>query len=313
MAFCRARFAAGSGPPSRAATISARESFEKSWPRFLSAAPFLCLIELHLLCPDMTLLLHQLEEPLVHARVVGQLRVERRDEQAALAEEHRLAVELGQHLDLRTALDDARRADEHPAQRPLLAGELKIRLEARDLAAVRVAGDLDVEETEVLAVEQDHPGTGSEHRPGESADRVLEPVEPDEAHDRGRLAAGDHEPVELLELLRLAHLDRFRAEVPEHGRVLAEVALHRQDADSRGFAHALDSSPGAIHTGSSDVQSAYAREKRGSAAHSTHSGPADENRRPPDLLALRSRRRGRASPPRRRDSRAQCRKAGARR
>src|SRR5438874_4260882 len=148
MAFCRARFAAGSGPPSRAATISARESFEKSWPRFLSAAPFLCLIELHLLCPDMTLLLHQIEEPLVHARVVGQLRVEGRDEQAALAEEHRLALELGQHLDLRPALDDARRADEHPAERPLLAGELEIRLEARDLAAVRVAGDLDVEQTE---------------------------------------------------------------------------------------------------------------------------------------------------------------------
>ena len=39
----------GSGPPSFAATMIARESFEKSWPRFASAAPFLCLIEHHLL------------------------------------------------------------------------------------------------------------------------------------------------------------------------------------------------------------------------------------------------------------------------
>src|SRR6059058_4707189 len=52
IAFCSARFAAGSGPPSRAATMIARASFEKSLPRLASAAPFLCLIDDHLLCPD---------------------------------------------------------------------------------------------------------------------------------------------------------------------------------------------------------------------------------------------------------------------
>src|SRR5205085_8417463 len=51
-AFWSARFAAGSGPPSRAATMIARVNFEKSLPRFASAAPFLCLIDDHLLCPD---------------------------------------------------------------------------------------------------------------------------------------------------------------------------------------------------------------------------------------------------------------------
>src|ERR671936_2047220 len=91
-AFASARFAAGSDPPSRAATMIARESFEKSLPRLASAAPFLCLIDDHLLCPDMRLLRHQLEEPLVHARVVGQLGVERRDEEAPLPREHRIAV-----------------------------------------------------------------------------------------------------------------------------------------------------------------------------------------------------------------------------
>src|ERR687887_930290 len=83
-AFASARLPAGSGPPSRAATMIARESFEKSLPRFASAAPFLCLIDDHLLCPDTLLLLHQLQEALVHARVVGQLRVERSDEKAPL-------------------------------------------------------------------------------------------------------------------------------------------------------------------------------------------------------------------------------------
>src|SRR5213080_57279 len=53
IAFCSARLPAGSGPPSFAATMIARESFENSLPRFASAAPFLCLIEDHLLCPDI--------------------------------------------------------------------------------------------------------------------------------------------------------------------------------------------------------------------------------------------------------------------
>src|SRR5438552_1647924 len=52
-AFASARFASGSAPPSRAATMIARVNFEKSCPRLASAAPFLCLIDDHLLCPDI--------------------------------------------------------------------------------------------------------------------------------------------------------------------------------------------------------------------------------------------------------------------
>src|SRR5436190_14136557 len=138
IAFWSARFAAGSGPPSRAATMIARASFEKSLPRFASAAPFLCLIELHLLCPDMALLPDEVEKALVDARIVGQLRVERRDEEASFPQQHRLAVQLREHLDLRPDLTNAGRADEHAAQRYTVAGECKVGLEARDLAAVGV-------------------------------------------------------------------------------------------------------------------------------------------------------------------------------
>ena len=100
IAFWSERLPAGSGPPSLAATMIARESFEKSCPRFASAAPFLCLIDDHLLCPDTRLLSNEVEEPLVHARVVRQLGVERRDEEPPVAREHRLAVVLGEHLDV---------------------------------------------------------------------------------------------------------------------------------------------------------------------------------------------------------------------
>src|SRR6476659_3395186 len=111
IAFCRARLASGSAPPSRAATMIARDSFEKSLPRLASAAPFLCLIEDHLLCPDKAFLPHEFQEAPMQARVVGQLRMEGRDEEAALAGEHRMAVDVRQHLDVGADVVDPGRAD----------------------------------------------------------------------------------------------------------------------------------------------------------------------------------------------------------
>src|SRR2546423_9422890 len=82
-AFCNARLPAGSGPPSFAATMIARESLENSLPRFASAAPFLCLIDDHLLCPDTHRLPHGVEKQLVHARIFRQLGMECCNEEAA--------------------------------------------------------------------------------------------------------------------------------------------------------------------------------------------------------------------------------------
>src|SRR5579862_5686182 len=87
IAFCSARLFAGSPPPSFAATMIARDSLEKSLPRFASAAPFLCLIDDHLLCPDNAPLLDEIEEPFVQPRVIGQLRMERGDEEPSLSRE----------------------------------------------------------------------------------------------------------------------------------------------------------------------------------------------------------------------------------
>src|SRR5512141_2682525 len=101
IAFCSARLPVGSPPPSLAAMMIARESFEKSLPRLASAAPFLCLMVDHLLCPDTLLLPDEFEKACVNARVAGQLRVERGDQEAAVAREHRVALDLRQHLDAR--------------------------------------------------------------------------------------------------------------------------------------------------------------------------------------------------------------------
>src|SRR6476646_767777 len=108
IAFASAMFVPGSAPPSFAATMIERESFQKSFPRLASAAPFLCLIVDHLRCPDTLLLMDELQKPFVHARIVGQLRVERRDEDPSLASQHGVPFDLGENSDLGAGVDDPR-------------------------------------------------------------------------------------------------------------------------------------------------------------------------------------------------------------
>src|SRR5205085_2712301 len=52
-AFSSAALAAGSPPPSRAATMIARVSLENCAPRRESTTAFLCLMLAHLECPDI--------------------------------------------------------------------------------------------------------------------------------------------------------------------------------------------------------------------------------------------------------------------
>src|SRR5918995_2097310 len=149
----------------------ARVSLEKSLPRFASTAPFLWRIECHLLCPDTGLLPHQIEEALVNPQVVRQLWVEGGDEVAPVPKEHRLAVELREHVHLRADAGDPGSADEDPPKRRAAVAEFQIGLEARHLAAICVPLDLHVNEPELLPPEQDHARAGSEDGP-------LEPPNP---------------------------------------------------------------------------------------------------------------------------------------
>src|SRR3954454_14811626 len=148
-AVCSARLFRESPPPSFAATMIARVSFEKSLPRFASAAPFLCLIDDHLLCPDIHHLPYLVEKELVDPRVVGQLRMERGDEDPPLPREHRMPVDLRQHLDVRPRVLDPRRSDEHRAHRLVTVADIEVRLEAVHLPPERVAPNGEVAEAEV--------------------------------------------------------------------------------------------------------------------------------------------------------------------
>src|SRR6266849_8438372 len=176
IAFCSARLPDGSPPPSFAATMIARESFEKSLPRFASAAPFLCLIDDHLLCPDTHRLPYLVEKELVDARVVGQLRMERGDEDPALAREHRMAGDLSEHLDSRPGLLDPRRPDEDRAHGLLAVPDVQVGLEASHLAPECVPFGADVHDSEVIPVEQDHPGTCAQDRRLEGPHCLIQPI-----------------------------------------------------------------------------------------------------------------------------------------
>src|SRR3954469_5422174 len=181
IAFCNARLADGSPPPSRAATMIARVSFEKSLPRFASAAPFLCLIDDHLLCPDTGFLPYLVQKELVDARVVGQLRMERGDEDPAVAREHGVPVDLREHLDVRPDLGEPRCADEDRAQRRIAVNDVEVSLERSHLPPERVALGPEIAEPEVVPVEDDHPGAGPEDRRAERAKCLVEPVEQHQA------------------------------------------------------------------------------------------------------------------------------------
>ncbi len=165
------------------------------------------------------------------ARVARQLRVERGDDEPPVAQQHRLTVELGEHLHVRPGVFHARSTDEDAAQRCGVSVEREIGLEARCLPAVRVSLHFDVHEAEVVPVEDDHARARAEHRPRELRDRRVEPVEAHEPHERRRLAAGHDEAIQAFELSGLAHFHNVCAQPPQHRRVLAEIALHGKDAD----------------------------------------------------------------------------------
>src|SRR6266513_5153780 len=102
--------------------------------------------------------------------------MKRGDEEPALAQEDRLAPVLGKHVDVHAGVPETRRADEDTAQRALVAGDAQVGFEARDLPAVGIPLDLDVDQREVVAVEDDHAGARSEYRAAELPHSLVEAV-----------------------------------------------------------------------------------------------------------------------------------------
>ncbi len=104
------------------------------------------------------------------------------------------------------------------------------------LAPEGVPARAHVEHAEVLAIEQDEAGAGTQDRlarAGEVPQRLGEALPLDPERHRRRLAARDHERVETLELLRRPHGPRLRPQLTERSRVCLEVALEGEHPDER--------------------------------------------------------------------------------
>src|SRR5262249_5894056 len=120
------------------------------------------------------------QEKLMEAGLALDLGMERDRHHVALPDGHRMPLDAGQHLDGRAVLRDPRGADEDGMYRP--PGEpldLQLGLERAQLSPEGVAFRHDVEHSEMIPVQHDQAGAGTEHRvagAGEAAQRLSQPL-----------------------------------------------------------------------------------------------------------------------------------------
>ena len=187
----------------------------------------------------------------MEAGLARDLRVEGGAEQVALPHrDHAAVVEGRERLRGRPDRLDDRRADERGVhRRPVEQGDVEVRLERVELVAEGVAPHGHVEAAEGLLVRQrvedavgqhDQPGARAVDRhpvrdPG--AQRLPQPERAGELVHHRRLAAGDDQPGDPVELALAPHRHRLGAERREHREVLAEVALEGEDPDRAGRRH----------------------------------------------------------------------------
>lgn len=177
----------------------------------------------------------------MQARLPSELGVKGERQHVALTDRDRVPVDLGEDLDVGTAIGDPRRPDEDGADRISFdPGNLEFGLEGPQLPSERVTLRRDVEDPEVAAVEHDQARARAEHGDPAGdrlAERVGQAIALDPEAHHGRFAAREHERVEALELVGGPHLAHGGAQSLEDLRVRLEPALDREDADDRSRVH----------------------------------------------------------------------------
>ena len=186
---------------------------------------------------------HPAEVP-VDGQVAGELGVEGRDEDRALAREDRVVPVAGQHLDPGADAPDPRCADEDHAERLVVAAERRpcLRLEGLPLPAVAVAlhGHVDQPEGGLtrafdLPGEHDQAGARAEQRSAARVERAEGRLEVPGVHqveERRALAPGKDQALHVVERSGLPHLHRLHGRATKRRRVEREIALEREDADA---------------------------------------------------------------------------------
>src|SRR6267142_1922178 len=179
-------------------------------------------------------------------RAVRGLGVKRGDQHTTLPGHDGLAAVLGQHLDTRTHASDPGRPDEHHLElnRILVEPHGAGRLERLALPAVGVSldGDVDQPERELLgaldlARQDDETRARAEDRLTRAVELLQRGHEIPRIHEleQGRgLTTRHDEPIDPVELARLADLDRLDPALLERPGVKREVTLEGEHADPHG-------------------------------------------------------------------------------
>jgi hypothetical protein len=155
-------------------------------------------------------------------------------ENVPLAHRNGMPVDLRQHLHVVPDVLHPRRPDEHRVQ--CHAVEVEPSLERRKLTTERVTPDTDVEHTQVLPVQHDHPCAGAQDRLAalrELHERLRQTLAFHPEPDRRGFAPRDHEGIEALKVDRGANLANVGAQLCERLGVSGKAALKCEDADDR--------------------------------------------------------------------------------
>src|SRR5271157_5461759 len=175
----------------------------------------------------------------MHTRVSRQFGVEGRGHHASLSHQDRIVIALRQNFNPFTDAFNARRANEDHLQRIAAQRAGSLDNAGVDLAPIRVAADCDIDRIETRLIRILHL-FGQHDRARASAEgrlAVHELVKLSEAslveqlEEGGGLAAGDHQAVNFVELLGLAHQYNFRAEFFQSAAMCIEITLQCEDAD----------------------------------------------------------------------------------
>src|SRR5215216_2323815 len=178
--------------------------------------------------------LDPIHQPLVQREILAQLGMERDGEDVSLPDRDRVSVHLGQDLHPVPDLLDPRGSNEDGIDGDPI--DFQIRFKRRQLTPESVTPDPDVENTEMVAIECDHPSARSEHRltgPDEVDHRLGKAFSLDSKADRRGLAARDDEGVESFQVLDCPHLLRRDAQACQGLRVCFEAPLQGENADQR--------------------------------------------------------------------------------
>ena len=175
--------------------------------------------------------------------------MKRAREDGALADHDRVLADRGEHLHPISALLDPRRPDEDTTKRLRAeTADHEVLLKARELAPKGVSATGRVEQAEVIAPAEDHPGAGAQDG---AAGCVVLPDRPGKAvaldclRDRGGFTPRDYERVDLCDLGRGAHLAGVGAELCEHADVRRESTLAGEDAYAQALCLATRRNQGA--------------------------------------------------------------------